>query len=145
MSAAQPLTSERRRFPRWPTAFAFWVAKPHDQRVGAWMLDLSVQGGAFLVTSEDDIKAGQRLDISEMLSCSPIVRQGSFALPPHAEVVRVEETGGPTRKVAVRFETPLCETPIREPIRHATASSIPPAPLALEPIPCGAEPADALC
>lgn len=96
---------ERRREPRWPKAFSFWI-RPEgtDEKISAWMLDMSKGGAAFLVAPEQAPPVRTRLELLEMLTADPTVRADSPALPPFARVLRHDEGDGITTRVAVQFE-----------------------------------------
>ena len=95
---------ERRRHPRRPAAYAFWVQRSQaQQRSGAWMLNISSGGAAFLTAAEHAPRVGERLKLAEMYSAGRLVREGALPLPPVARVIRMDDSEGATRRVAVRF------------------------------------------
>ena len=80
------------------------------------MLNTSSRGAAFLASAEDAPGVGERLALVEMLSRDRLVRDEKPAMPRFARVLRVDDGGDITRKVAVRFEAdseaelPFCRT-----------------------------------
>ncbi len=105
MYHASPTSTERRRDPREPKAFALWLrAEKGDRRTSAWMIDMSV-GGAALLTAADRAPAiGERVQLMEMYSHDRFVREGLSNLPLYGRVLRHDDTPGLTRRLAVRFE-----------------------------------------
>lgn len=98
--------TDRRRDPREPKAFAFWIRRLETmRRTSAWMLDMSRGGAAFLVASDEAPPVGERVELIEMLTTDREVREGAMPLPRFARVLRHDGTGEPTQKVAVRFES----------------------------------------
>lgn len=138
---------ERRREPRAPRAFAFWVRPVGSHnRVSAWMLDVSTRGAAFLTAAEEAPRVGERIELEEMLTTDRMVREGADALPGHARVVRHDPSEGITQRVAVQFEAdaqePLGggrEKLVAASLPLARAAAVPP-PLPLAPsrivLPC---------
>lgn len=139
MSIEAP-TLERRRQPRWPCAFAFWIKPQHtQQRVSAWMLDMSEGGAAFLTPAEDAPPVGARVQLLEMLSHDPFVRERSCPLPAFARVVRHDAPRGATVRVAVQFEVDEIAALPQPPEHDVIASRLmpriaapPPPPVALQ-------------
>ncbi len=104
---------ERRREPRVPKAFAFWVRRAgSEHRVSAWMLDMSNGGAAFLTGADETPPVGQRLELMEMQTVDRVVREDAQPLPAFARVLRHDGLEGATRRVAVRFESDE-QTPLR--------------------------------
>ena len=96
---------ERRRDPRTTAAFTFCIQSPAANcAVGAWMLNVSARGAAFLAIAGDAPRVGERIELTELYSDNRAVREAAFPLPPHARVLRVDDADGATRRVAVRFE-----------------------------------------
>ncbi len=129
---------ERRRDPRQPRAFAFWIRRDHNpQRHSAWMLDASAGGAAFLTGANAAPQVGDRLELSEMQTCDRLVREDAQTLPKYARVVRLDDRPGVTRQVAVRFEADadvdLDESP--GPRSRSVAECQPPAAPGLPPMP----------
>lgn len=128
MSQHLRFSEDRRRHPRRPAAYTFWVQRTDVRtRSGAWMLDISSSGAAFLATSEHAPRVGERLELAEMHSADRFVRDGALPLPPVARVVRVDESAGVTRRVAVRF---ICEVdmPLQTRQRRYTGAALSPTP-----------------
>lgn len=122
------LKPERRRDPRHPKAFAFWVrTRPAERRVGAWMLDLSAGGAAFLTESADAPAVGQRIELVEMQSRDRIVREDAGPLPMFARVLRHDDASGVTCRVAVRFEADAA-VPLRPRVHQVDTMACPSAP-----------------
>jgi len=97
--------TERRRDPRIPRAFAFWLRPEHAaRRVSGWMLDVSAGGAAFLTAAGEAPPVGVRVELSEMPTGDRVVREDAQPLPRFARVLRHDEPVGVTRRVAVRFE-----------------------------------------
>jgi hypothetical protein len=98
--------SERRRDPRQPKSFAFWLrAEGGGDPVSAWMLNMSTGGAAFLTPAGQAPAVGTRITFLEMPTGDRIVREDAAPLPSAARVLRHEDGGGVTCKVAVRFES----------------------------------------
>ncbi len=103
----QPAHSEpeRRRDHREPKAFALWLRSERNVRcVSAWMLDLSAGGAALLTPFEKAPPIGDRIQLLEMPTHDPLVRDGAPPLPMFARVLRHDDSRGLTRRIAVRFE-----------------------------------------
>ncbi len=97
--------AERRRDHREPKAFALWLRSERDVRcVSAWMLDLSAGGAALLTPFENAPPVGDRIQLLEMQTHDPLVRDGAPPLPLMARVLRHDDSRGLTRRIAVRFE-----------------------------------------
>ena len=112
---------ERRCEPRYPKAFAFWIRPAGKlRRTSAWMLDISTQGAAFLTPAAEVPAVGMRLELLEMQSPDPLVREDAGPLPRFARVLRHDDAQGITRRVAVRFETDACAAWDVQPQRVAT-------------------------
>ena len=119
---------DRRRHPRRPAAYTFWVQRTEVRaRLGAWMLDISSSGAAFLATNENAPRVGERLELAEMYSADRFVREGALPLPPVARVVRVDESAGVTRRIAVRFVSEV-DVPLRSRQRRHTGAALSPTP-----------------
>ena len=128
MSHPSRFIEDRRRHPRRPAAYAFWVQRTDvPTRLSAWMLDISSSGAAFLAACEHTPRVGERLELAEMHSADPFVREGALPLPPVARVVRLDESAGVTRRVAVRF---VCEVdvPLQTRRRRYTGAALSPTP-----------------
>lgn len=96
---------ERRRHPRQPQAFAFWIRPEHsDGRISAWMLDVSAEGAAFLTSAGKAPAVGERVELIEMLTRDRTVREAACPLPAYARVTRHDDSDGVVRRVAARFE-----------------------------------------
>lgn len=118
MDQCSTAVRERRRDPRLPQAFAFWIRRPvAEGRTSAWMLDMSAGGAAFLVGAEDAPLPGERVELTEMLAYDQDVREAPPAFPQFARVVRVDPTAGITRKVAIQFEAGT-DLPLDERVRR---------------------------
>jgi len=97
--------TERRRDPRSPRAFAFWLRPEHAaRRVSGWMLDVSAGGAAFLTAAGEAPPIGVRVELSEMPTRDRVVREDAQPLPRFGRVLRHDEPSGVTRRIAVRFE-----------------------------------------
>ncbi len=134
MQQSRTPTRERRRQPRSPKAFAFWVRPvTTGRRIGAWMLNTSEGGAAFLAPTAEAPPIGQRIQLIEMPTRSRLVREDAGPLPPFARVVRHDEVDGITRRVAVQFETDMAAR--LRPERHATTRTMlrEPTPVVLAP------------
>lgn len=123
---------DRRKDPRHPAAFAFWIRNPrNDHRTSAWMLDISAGGAAFLTPAEETPPVGRRLELSEMSTIDRLVRDDAGPLPRYARVVRHDSSRGVTQRVAVRFEVdvraPLTVAEQREVTAARSEPAIPPA------------------
>ncbi len=113
--------TERRKDPRFPRAFAFWFRhEGRPQRISAWMLNVSAGGAAFLTPADQVPPVGQRIELIEMPTTDPMVREDAGTLPRAARVLRHDPGDGPTRKVAVRFES---DTP--DPLAVDRVSTVP--------------------
>lgn len=125
---------ERRREPRQPRAFAFWV-RPLGQRrrISAWMLDMAPGGAAFLTAADEAPRIGQRVALVEMATADRLVREDAAPLPRRARVLRHDEGAGVTRRVAVRFEADA-RAPRRS-ARRGTVAAARSAPAAVPPGP----------
>ncbi len=126
---------ERRAFPRQPKAFAFWFRPAGGgQRTSAWMQDVSSGGAAFLTAADQAPAVDELLTFAEMPITDRTVRDDAMPLPARGRVVRQEQDGGVTRRVAVRFEEdqtaalhpPAPESPVK--IRSAIPQMPPPPP-----------------
>jgi hypothetical protein len=106
MLQPQSLSCERRRDVRRPAAFPFWIRRADGTAVSAWMLNMSLNGAAFLIAQEQAPRVGERLICADMASRDHQVQTATPPLPPRARVLRVEDDDGTTRRVAVRFEPP---------------------------------------
>ena len=62
-----------------------------------------------------------------MYSADPFVRDGALPLPPVARVVRVDESAGVTRRVAVRFVSEV-DVPLQTRQRRYTGAALSPTP-----------------
>lgn len=101
-------SEDRRAAARSPAAFTFWMkGKPTAEYSGAWMVDLSPNGGSCLVSAADAPAVGQRIELRPIDSVSPVVREAMVQFPSHANVLRVEGPPGRTRRVALRFDAPV--------------------------------------
>ncbi len=69
------------------------------------MLDISTKGAAFLTPAAEVPAVGMRIELIEMQSPDPLVREDAGPLPRYARVLRHDDAQGITRRVAVRFET----------------------------------------
>ncbi|MBU0637593.1 MAG: hypothetical protein KKB50_01915 [Planctomycetes bacterium] len=108
MQQALNSVEEQRRDARRPAAFSFWFRKTHDSRHNsAWMLNTSLAGAAFLTVAGDAPEVGDHLALAAMHSANRLVREKTPALPPYARVVRVDDSQGATRRVAVQFESDI--------------------------------------
>jgi c-di-GMP-binding flagellar brake protein YcgR len=140
--------TERRRDPRQTKAFAFWIRPAGtQQRISAWMLDISAGGAAFLTAAAETPPVGQRLELVEMQTMDRMVREDAQPLPAYARVLRHDPVEGETRRVAVRFETdqqaPLarCERQTVVVSRSRPRMAPPPPPIAIPPLRMPAVPA----
>ncbi|MFH1748679.1 MAG: PilZ domain-containing protein [Planctomycetota bacterium] len=123
MSQPPEAYQERRLEPRHPAAFAFWFSAADDrQRTGAWMLNYSSSGAAFLTATEAAPVLGDRIRLQEMYSRDRMVREGNPALPAFARVVRLDETPGVTQRVAVRFEAEVPDQINERELRRSVAA-----------------------
>lgn len=123
MSTVPPVGIERRRERRWPAAFAFWFQPDAtDERTSAWMLNISSQGAAFLTAAAEAPVVGQRLRLLEMLAHDRVVRQAHGLLSRFARVLRIDDTEGVTRRVAVRFEADVSAALRHDEWRHCATS-----------------------
>ncbi len=95
---------ERRREPRQPKAFAFWICRPDGRRHSAWMLDMAPSGAAFLVAADEAPPVGERIEFVEMQTTDRLVRDDAAPLPRGGRVLRHDPGDGLTRRVAVRLE-----------------------------------------
>jgi hypothetical protein len=68
------------------------------------MLNVSTGGASFLVAADESPQVGQRLRLAEMFSQNRTVREANLPLPRLARVLRVDDEGGVTRRVAVRYK-----------------------------------------
>lgn len=105
---------------------------------------MSEGGAAFLTPAEDAPPVGARVQLLEMLSHDPFVRERACQLPPFARVVRHDAPRGATVRVAVQFEVDEIAALADSPERNVTVTRLipriappPPPPVALRP----AEPA----
>lgn len=77
------------------------------------MLDLSAGGAALLTSFDNAPPVGDRIQLLEMQTRDPLVRDGAPPLPMTARVLRHDDSRGLTRRIAVRFEAdqaaPLAE------------------------------------
>jgi hypothetical protein len=110
MSQPSMIQPERRSEPRRPAAFGFWFQRPQTDRAAAWMLNLSARGAAFLAAADDVPRVGEQLKLAEMHSAKRSVREAAEALPAFARVLRVDDPGAPTRRVAVRLEADTADS-----------------------------------
>lgn len=108
------------------------------------MLDMSEGGAAFLTPAEDAPPVGARVQLLEMLTHDPFVRERACPLPPFARVVRHDAPRGATVRVAVQFEVDEVVAVPDQPEHDVIVSRLvpriappPPPPVALRP----AEPA----
>lgn len=133
---------ERRRDPREPKAFAFWIRRLDTmRRTSAWMLDMSIGGAAFLVDAVDAPPVGERIELLEMLTADREVREGSLPLPRFARILRHDEAQGITTKIAAQFESdanvPLGEMMARRAaafrLKTRIAPIAPPSPIGTPP------------
>ncbi len=125
MRQPESVQSERRADVRHPKAFAFWLRPVNGaRRVSAWMLDMSAGGAAFLTAVDDAPSIGERIELIEMHTHDRLVREGAGPLPPFARVLRHDNSGGVTRRVAVRFESDeqACR---RERVRRVAVAAAP--------------------
>ncbi|GEM_PF-1677104 len=140
---SQPLSVriERRRQPRQTKAFAFWFRRPDgEQRSSGWMLDMSAGGAAFLTTPEEVPPVGERIELIEMQTSHPVVREDAAPLPPFARVLRHDDPEGALRRVAVRFETDARACPGQPEAQGAVAARPRPVCRSLVPPPLAALP-----
>lgn len=108
MEQSERSYEERRRDPRRPMAFSFWFRPTAStEHSSAWMLNTSAGGAAFLTVAGDAPDVGERLELTEMYSANRLVREKTPQLPSYARVVRVDDTHGATRRVAVQFESDI--------------------------------------
>lgn len=63
---------------------------------GAWVVDLSPTGAAFLAMDENAPQVGDELELGEL----PL----DGTIPRRARVTRIDDLPGLTRKIAVEFE-----------------------------------------
>ncbi len=138
-------STERRRDPREPKSFAFWIRRLETmRRTSAWMLDMSRGGAAFMVESNEAPPIGERVELIEMLTADREVREGGMPLPRFARVLRHDCADEPTQKVAVRFETDaevaLDELVARRAQAFRLKSRIAPVPPPVSPPPTSAMP-----
>ncbi|MCK4343586.1 MAG: PilZ domain-containing protein [Phycisphaerae bacterium] len=125
MRQHSPIQAERRRDPRQPQAFAFWIRPVSSpNRVSAWMLDVAAGGAAFLTAIDEAPPVGERVELLEMHTTDRMVREGAAPLPPFARVVRHDDSDGITRRVAVRFEADD-EEPLEDIERKTTTACAP--------------------
>jgi hypothetical protein len=98
------------------------------------MLDISTKGAAFLTPAAEVPALGTRIELLEMQSPDPLVREDAGPLPRCARVLRHDEAQGITRRVAVRFET---DARAATDVRHERVATMicprPPAPPLLVP------------
>ncbi len=139
---------ERRRDPRQPKAFAFWIRPSGGhERISAWMLDISAGGAAFLTAAAEAPPVGQRLELLEMQTSDQTVREGAQPLPAYARVLRHDPVEGTTRRVAIRFEADQ-QVPLSRPeaqtvliSRTRPQMAPPPPPICIPPRRMPAQPA----
>lgn len=131
-SQAKP---ERRSEPRQPKAFALWLRPDGSpQPISAWMLD-ACSGGAAVLTGVDRVPAvGRRLELLEMPSGDPTVREQGGQLPRFARVLRHDDSDGMVRRVALRFEADG-DVPRQDSAHRALVATCPQAPAARPPPP----------
>lgn len=68
------------------------------------MLDVCVEGAAFLTSASEAPEIGERVELIEMPTRDRMVREGAGPLPRYARVLRHDEQMGLTRRIAVKFE-----------------------------------------
>lgn len=121
---------DRRSAGRAPAAFTFWLRTERDEKYyGAWMIDLSPDGGSCLISATEAPIVGQRVELRAMDSSSAFVRDSAAKIPGHANVLRVEGPPGRTRRVALRFDCP--STVPCEDVRSLPAADAMPLPRAV--------------
>lgn len=98
-------TVERRRDVRHPASFAFWVRREAGDSNGAFMLNWSAGGAAFLAEAWAAPHPGERVRLSEMVSAASGEAPAGPPLPRDARVVRVDDPFSELRRIAVRFES----------------------------------------
>lgn len=129
-----PIPTERRKDPRYPQAFAFWICPEEGYpRTSAWMLDMSAGGAAFLTAAAEAPPIGARIRLVEMQTHDRLVREGAVTLPAFARVLRHDGGEGLTRRVAVRFESDA-QLPI-DPLKRRTAAAVCPHSPSTPPLP----------
>jgi hypothetical protein len=110
MQQPGPPFVERRRDPRYPKAFALWLRRPETgERISGWMLNVSAGGAALLVPADRVPPIGALVELCEMHTTDPLVRETSCPLPPRGRVIRHDGQTGLTRRVAVQFEASAAE------------------------------------
>lgn len=121
--------TERRTDPRRPQAFAFWIRPAQGRsRTSAWMLNISAGGAAFLSPAANAPPVGQRIALAEMQTQDRLVREEAAPLPMFARVLRHDDSGGVTQRLAIRFEADEWE-PLEALWRRPPATSSHPFPL----------------
>jgi hypothetical protein len=106
--------AQRRTAPTDAGTFTFWFRRPNAPApVSAWMLKKEEEEAAFLTTASEAPKVGERLELSEQELLSRRVRgiadQGNPHMPRFGRVIRLDDTQGTTRRVAIRFEQESAE------------------------------------
>jgi hypothetical protein len=96
---------ERRTGRRESAAFAMRYHRDGGEAwTGAWVVDLSPSGAAFLAMDENAPQVGDQLELDEFAQRDPGMPQAGSALPRRARVTRIDDLPGLTRKIAVAFE-----------------------------------------
>jgi len=111
MQPTQRLAQRRAARPG-PGSFTFWFRRPDSTRpIGAWMLNHDQQEAAFLTTAGDAPRIGEKLELTGLglgraATPEPIPPE-LVPLPRFGRVIRLDESRGVTRRVAIRFEPQL--------------------------------------
>lgn len=103
MQIHMPNAENRRLESRAVAAFTVGFRSPGlIQPSAGWMVNLSGEGGAFLVDSDKAPSVGQKIEFDEQSAREP-AQLGAPRLPRFATVVRCDAMPGLTRRVAVVF------------------------------------------
>lgn len=98
------VTVERRKDVRHPASFAFWLRRGDAEPQGAYMLNWSAGGAAFVTEAARTPRLGERVRLSEMASSRAEAAARRPPLPRAARVVRLDDPYAELRRVAVKFE-----------------------------------------
>lgn len=75
-----------------------------DSWTGAWVVDLSPSGAAFLAMDEDAPQVGDQLELGDFAESDRSAPPIGKAIPRRARVTRIDDLPGLARKIAVAFD-----------------------------------------